>query len=629
LRSVFATPSSCFAFVILLCIASWPAAGNEQRRRIYFLESLSPTQPAAIRTIGAFAKRLSEKTSQSFEIFIDYMELARFRSQAHIDRTVQYLAGKYAEAPPDVLIPLGRAAVPFMLQYRDLVAPLAPLIMASVPTRTATEAKGLRNAVWVVSEYNFAKTLELAERLQPKARDVVVVAGASEYDRSWVDDARRELAPLQRYKARYIVGLPYDDMLREVSQLPRDTIVMMSFVFTDGAGLPRVPPDVAAAVADHSAAPVYSPVSTFFGRGIVGGYMDSFEAHGVAAADLALDILSGKSPAALPAQTKAVHRYEVDARQLERWGLSARRLPPDALVSFREPSVWEQHRGLVIAACLVFALQSALVGVLLIQRQRRQRAEAARKAAEAEAALQRQEVAHLMRVSTLGELSGAIAHEINQPLTAILSNAQAALELLAGKSPDLAEVRDVLQDIVHEDNRAGEVIQRLRNLLRKGERKFEPVDVNDLVNSTIALLHSELIGRNIEVRLDLADTLPATSGDPVQLQQVLLNLIMNAMDAMASTPLLQRIVTVSTRATQSGLVVVRVKDRGAGIPPEQQVKLFKPFHTTKPHGLGLGLSICSTIVQAHGGKLMLENDDAGGTIAAFSLPAEDMLMAAQ
>src|SRR5262249_13973025 len=442
----FATPSSCFAFVILLCIASWPAAGNEQRRRIYFLESFSPTQPAAIRTIGAFTKRLSEKTSQSFEIFIDYMDLGRFPGQAHIDRTVQYLAGKYAEALPDVLIPLGRAAVSFMLQYRDLVAPLAPLIMVSVPTRTATEAKGLRNAVWVVSEYNFAKTLELAERLQPDARDVVVVAGASEYDRSRVDDARREFAPLQRYKTRYIVGLPYDDMLREVSQLPRDTIVMMSFVFTDGAGLPRVPPDVAAAVANHSAAPVYSPVSTFFGRGIVGGYMDSFEAHGVAAADLALDILSGKSPAALPAQTEMVYQYEVDARQLERWGLSARRLPPDALVSFREPSVWEQHRGLVIAACLAFALQSALVGVLLIQRQRRQRAEAARKAAEAEAALQRQEVAHLMRVSTLGELSGAIAHEINQPLTAILSNAQAALELLAGKSPDLAEVRDVLQD---------------------------------------------------------------------------------------------------------------------------------------------------------------------------------------
>ena len=135
-----------------------------------------------------------------------------------------------------------------------------------------------------------------------------------------------------------------------------------------------------------------------------------------------------------------------------------------------------------------------------------------RRLAEEEAALQRQEVAHLMRVSVLGELSGSIAHEINQPLTAILSNAQAALYLLAQKSPDLAEVRDALQDIVQEDNRAGEVILRLRNLMKKGERKSEAVDVNELVNSTVALLNSEFIGRRIDVKADLASELPATSG---------------------------------------------------------------------------------------------------------------------
>lgn len=244
----------------------------------------------------------------------------------------------------------------------------------------------------------------------------------------------------------------------------------------------------------------------------------------------------------------------------------------------------------------------------------------ARKAAEHTADLQRRELAHLMRVSVMGELSGAIAHELNQPLTAILSNAQAVRLMISEKPLDLVEIGEALDDIVHEGKRAGEVIDRLFGLLRKGEGKWEPVDVNGLIASTLQLLHSELIGRRITVVSNLAVDLPFVGGDEVQLQQVLLNLIVNATDAMISTPPSQRTITITTRMADK--IEITIADRGAGLGPGEQNRVFEPFFTTKVHGLGLGLSICSTIINSHGGELKLANNPDGGARATFTLPRQ-------
>jgi PAS domain S-box-containing protein len=244
-----------------------------------------------------------------------------------------------------------------------------------------------------------------------------------------------------------------------------------------------------------------------------------------------------------------------------------------------------------------------------------------RKQAELDAARQRNELAHLSRVTTLGELSGSLAHELNLPLTAILSNAQAAQRFLAHGDANLAEVREILNDIVSEDKRAGEVIRRLRLLLKKGEVQQHSVGINKVVRDVLKLMRSDLINQKVTVDIELARNLPTVTGDSIQLQQVLLNLVINACDAMTDCNTPERRLLVCTgMANGSSAVCVSVTDRGGSIPEEKMDQVFEPFFTTKAEGMGLGLSVCRTIIAAHQGKLWATNNPDCGATFHFSLP---------
>ncbi len=245
----------------------------------------------------------------------------------------------------------------------------------------------------------------------------------------------------------------------------------------------------------------------------------------------------------------------------------------------------------------------------------------ARKQAELEAARQRHDLAHLARVNALGELSSSLAHELTHPLTAILSNAQAAQRFLARDDADLDEVREILNDIVTEDQRAGEVIHRLRLLLKKGEpqKHCDDVDLNEVVRDVLKLMRNDLIIQNVTVDTDLAQNLPLVTADRVQLQQVLLNLVLNACEAMADCDSSERQLLIASKS-ENGTVRVSVTDRGGGIPEEKREKVFERFFTTKKEGMGLGLSICRTIIDAHKGKIWATNDAHCGATFHFSLP---------
>jgi PAS domain S-box-containing protein len=530
-----------------------------------------------------------------------------------------------------------------------------------------------------------------------------------------------------------------ETLLDGLARLPSDAIVIYLTILQDGTGERFIPRDVAATIADAASAPVYGVYDTYLGQGIVGGYMDTFEGTGRAAARLGLRVLAGERPESIrpDAETQA---FMVDWRQLRRWGIDETRLPPGTIVRFEQPTLWGQYRDGILAVAALVVLQSLLIVALLLQARRRRRAEESLKEseeryrnvveaqtdlicrylpdttltfvndtycghfgrtrdelvgmkfielipeqerpavlryvksivasprtesyehqvvradgstgwqqwidhavrdangqvievqgigrditelkrAETEAQERRAEVMHLTRVAILGELSGALAHELNQPLTAILSNAQTVQRLLMREPIDLAEVREILEDIVIDDQRAGEVIARLRALMRKGEASFQPLDLNEVATEVLELAHSELIERNVAVRTRLAPGLAGARGDRVQLQQVLLNLIMNACEAMSANKPAERTLTVST-APDGTDVLVSIADRGSGIPSEVADRLFEPFFTTKPQGLGLGLSICRSIIAAHGGRLWAEDNLDRGATFTLALPAQ-------
>src|SRR5438477_2116238 len=242
-----------------------------------------------------------------------------------------------------------------------------------------------------------------------------------------------------------------------------------------------------------------------------------------------------------------------------------------------------------------------------------------RKQAEKEAMEQRDELFHLSRVATLGQLSSSLAHELNQPLGIILSNAQAAQHMLAADNPDIPELREILVDIVGEDLRAGEVITRLRSLLKRGETRLLPLALNEVIEDVLHLLRSDLAARGVTAESKLAERLPDVPGDEVQLQQVLINIVGNACDAMAENPPGDRRLRISTSA-ESGAVFVSIEDQGRGLPNGDSSQIFEPFFTTKSHGLGIGLAICRSIIAAHHGRLWAEPNKGRGVTLRIELP---------
>ncbi|MCC6380045.1 MAG: HAMP domain-containing histidine kinase [Burkholderiales bacterium] len=595
-----------------LCVGS-AAVLAAQSRNLLVLYSNNRLLPGIVAADRGLRDALAGDPALPIRLFSEFLDTPEFGGEAYERTIVAYLNSKYSDHRPQALLAVSDAAFVFLVRHRRELFPEVPLLYASVAPEVLRElAASAQDVVGVPVRYDFAGTIEQALRLHPKAHRLVIITGTAPRDRGSEARLRREAPPVAGGREiEFWAGLATATLLQRVAALDDRTGVFTIGYYVDGAGAPSNPAEAAARLAKASRAPVYGPLDTFIGTGVVGGRMPSFEAVGRQAGMLAAKVLAGVPLASIERPALAPTPLHVDWRQVRRFGIDEAAIPADTIVHYREPTFWEQYRLVAIVATAIILLQAGLIGALLLERRRR-------RTAEVVAQKHHGELAHASRLAVAGELTASIAHEINQPLGAVQTSADAADFLLQSDDDRRDDLRRIVTRIRRDSARASDVIRKLRTLLARHEPERRSFDVGVAMKDVAMLMDAE--ARRRRVTLDFrSGTSPCNVlGDQTQIQQVLINLALNAMDAAADLEPDRRVVVI-TAEEAGGRVRVTVRDRGKGILPEDLPKIFESFYSTKPHGMGLGLSIARTIVEAHGGRIFAESGE--GVTLTFELPA--------
>jgi signal transduction histidine kinase len=593
---------------------------------VLIVHSFGSSAPPFTTHSTAFESALKKEMGAAVDLDEVSLDMARYAQPEMEEAFVEFLGKRLSKWQPDLVIPVGSPAGRFVAKFRDRLFPRTPVIYTGMDRRTLPDDAFANNATFVGESFDLKGLVDDMLQLDPQTNHVVVILGATPLERYWTKAFAEAFAPFAgRIKFTWVNDLTFEQMRDLVSKLPPHSFVLLGLLLRDASGVTYNQDDALGRLNAVSRAPINGMFQHQVGLGVVGGRLYQGELEGIESARVAVRVLRGEPASAFPPQIIGTREPMYDWRELRRWGFDERRLPPGSVVLFRQPTPWERYRWQIVGAVAVIAAQAGLIVALLLQRRRRRAAEAARRSAEADAQRKRAELAHVARVASLGELTATLAHELSQPLTAIQGNSDAARRFLAAPAPDLAEVRDALTDISADTHRAGEIIQRLRGMLKPGggAGAFKPVDLNEVIRTVERLVRGDGIRHRVTVDLDLDPDLPPTAGDPVQLQQVVMNLMLNAFAAMDQPELRRRrSLVVRTRALAGGSRVgAEFEDAGVGIGAHVLERLFEPFVTTKANGLGMGLAICRSILDHHGGDLRAANNPAGGATFSLTLPA--------
>jgi len=595
-------------FILLLVIVT-PAAAQSIPRSILLFEQSDVRGPFYYEIFSAFRSRInSEKLPTT--IYTENLDLSRFYGVTYEESLQRHLQEKYREKPIGVIVAIGDASLGYVLRWRSIIWPHIPVAFAMVDETTIARLKPPSGVTGRIMKLSLADALKAARAVVPDLKRMVLVGDAWEKQtvfHHWKDQIAVIAADVE---VSEMMGLTMRELRQHLATLPAHTAIVYTALYSDGEGTYYTPADALALLADIANRPIVVPAETNIGRGGIGGFVLTPSLIGESAAALALRILAGESASSIPIAVGGYVRPIFDWRQLRRWGVKESGLPAGSELRFREYSLWEQYFRTVLLVGMALVLQTALIAWLLYEHRRRNLAEITARKSLAE-------LAHMNRVSTAGELSASITHEINQPLGAIAASAKAGLNWL--EQVNVAQARKSLEQIANASLRAGEIIHNLRSMFRNVTPDKAPVDINNVIMTVLSHVKTEAQHHDVEIRAPLAQDLPPLLGVEIQLQQVILNLVMNAIEAMHSTPG-PRVLTVKSELNAPHEVQVSIEDTGRGIPPSDVQRVFQAMFTTKPTGMGMGLSVCRSIVESHGGRIWASPGSQRGSIFRFVLP---------
>jgi signal transduction histidine kinase len=603
------------------------AAPVDQHFRVLVLHSHRQSLPINTDWYRGIVRGFASAADVRVDIEIEALDLVRYSEDDHIAHLLDVYRLKYAGAAPDLIIPTYTPALELLLEDGEHLFSDAPVVFCGADGLSIDGREIPSHVTGLTSRPEIAGTAELALQLSPDARQLAVIVGSGAMDRDFERRARRELRSVaERIELIWLRGLPLEELLEAVQRLPRDTPILYVLQLEDRTGETQFPFYTTRRLAEVANAPIYGLWDTLIGNGIIGGRLVTIEEDGFRAAQMGLRILRGEPPAAISILVPESNPTIVDGRQLARWRIAEDRLPADAEIRYAQPSFWDAHSGEILTAAAVIAGQALLIVALFTNRRRLRLAQGTltaecrrREEAEALATRLRGRLARFSKELSLGTMAIAISHEINQPLIAIQNYAQAAKRRLQGNLDDKGKIIELFAKIAEQAERAGAITERIRALVGRSEPQLQIVALPPIVEEVIRLMAPESVRWGCHLSCEASGDLPQVLADSLQVQLVLVNLLRNAMQSACASDGHDKRVTIDLRLAGVPAVQVSVADHGPGVPPERVAEIFEPLYTSSAGGLGMGLAISRSIIEAHGERLWYEPGPTGGAIFRFTL----------